>query len=67
MHDSDILLLKIGIPDKNNLFATLGIPELHPRDILYERYTQDIPEIYLRSTWDIPEIYPKYPQDMPKI
>ena len=23
MHDSDILLLKIGIPDKNNLFATL--------------------------------------------
>ena len=25
MHDSDILLLKIGIPDKNNLFATLFI------------------------------------------
>ena len=23
MHDSDILLLKIWIPDKNNLFATL--------------------------------------------
>ena len=23
MHDSDILLLKLGIPDKNNLFVTL--------------------------------------------
>ena len=23
MHDSDIFLLKIGIPDKNDLFATL--------------------------------------------
>ena len=26
MHDSDILMLKIGIPDKNNHFATLHLP-----------------------------------------
>ena len=25
MHDLDMFLLKIGIPDKNNLFATLFI------------------------------------------
>ena len=35
MHDSDIFQLKIGIPDKDNFFATLCEASLHLADSKY--------------------------------